>query len=296
MAAPLPTGGVGLDARGLETLKARARDDPKSVAREAARQFEAVFLNQVLKQMRAALPGGDPLSSNATKLQTELFDQQLSERLAQRGTGLGAQIARHLERVLGAQQPAGARAAAPATLAAPLALAAPTRVASAAATPAATPAPRSDFVDRIGAFAEDAARLLRVPPSFVIGQAALESAWGAREIRSVGGEPSHNLFGIKAGASWNGATVEAVTTEVIGGVARKVVQRFRAYESYAEGFADYAKLLAGRYAAAVGAPDASAFARGIAQGGYATDPAYAAKLERTIASVVPASGSAKAGR
>lgn len=316
----LTSGKLAMDARGLEGLKARARDDPKAVARDAARQFEAVFLNQMLKQMRAALPEGDPLASSATKLQTELFDQQLADKLAKRGTGLGEQIARHLERALAAQKPGSvaneAKAMALRPEAKPIALDAPRpaialpRNAAVAmpvpARPAGADAPiasdpvksapgetKKDFLERMAEYAGAAADLLRVPPSFVLGQAGLESAWGAKEIRGPNGENTHNLFGIKATASWTGATVDAVTTEVVGGVARKVVQKFRAYDSYADAFRDYAKLLAGaeRYAGAVGAADATSFARGLARGGYATDPAYAAKLTRTIASIDPASGS-----
>ena len=49
---------------------------------------------------------------------------------------------------------------------------------------------------------------LRVPAAFILAQAAHESSWGHREIRQAGGDASHNLFGIKAGANWKGATAE----------------------------------------------------------------------------------------
>jgi flagellar protein FlgJ len=126
-----------------------------------------------------------------------------------------------------------------------------------------------------------------VPATFIVGQAAHESGWGRREIATADGQPSFNLFGIKAGSAWKGETVETMTTEVIGGVARRVVQRFRAYGSYEEAFADYAKLLSTspRYAkGVVGESDPARFAQALAAGGYATDPQYAAKLERVIAS------------
>ena len=99
------------------------------------------------------------------------------------------------------------------------------------------------------------------------------------------GSPAHNLFGIKAGANWKGPVAEVTTTEYVNGQARKVVAKFRAYSSYAESFADYAKLMkdSPRYQQVVAKADsASGFAQGLQRAGYATDPAYADKLTRVI--------------
>ncbi len=317
--APLDAAGLALDSRSLERLKAQARQDARGTARAAAKQFEAVFLNQLLKQMRESLPDTDPFSSQATKMQTALFDQHLAARLAERGTGLGEAIAKYLERLLPAATPAGTTGeAGAASAAAKASPALPANAARGAIRPAAVTAPaakatlaplpdhgagaaiakpvaaksaaadgtKSGFLDTVLTHAQRAAQILGVPAAYIVGQAAHESAWGKREIVASDGTRSHNLFGIKAGANWKGATVDAVTTEVVGGVARRVVQKFRAYGSLEEGFADYAKLLASspRYAkGVVGAPDAASFARALAAGGYATDPQYAAKLERVIA-------------
>lgn len=122
----------------------------------------------------------------------------------------------------------------------------------------------------------------------MLGQAALESGWGKRELRAADGTPSHNLFGIKAGSNWAGQVVEAVTTEYVNGVAHKTVEKFRAYHSYADAFRDYANLLRTnpRYAEvlaqAAGGLDADGFALGLQRAGYATDPSYADKLIRII--------------
>ena len=115
-------------------------------------------------------------------------------------------------------------------------------------------------------------------------QAALETGWGRSEPRQADGQPSYNVFGIKAGRNWTGPTVDATTTEYVNGVAQQRVERFRAYGSYAEAFGDYAKLLGSspRYSGVVGATDATTFARGLQRAGYATDPAYADKLTRII--------------
>ena len=142
-----------------------------------------------------------------------------------------------------------------------------------------------DFVDRFKDAAIAAAEATGLPAKVLLGQAALESGWGRHEVRDSSGAGSFNLFGIKAGASWTGPTVDAVTTEVVNGVAQKVVQKFRAYASYAESFVDYAKLVANnpRYDKAMQvAGDALQFAREMGKSGYATDPNYGAKLARVI--------------
>ena len=101
------------------------------------------------------------------------------------------------------------------------------------------------------------------------------------------GSNSYNLFGVKAGKDWNGKVAQVTTTEYRNGVASLQVERFRAYGSYAESFRDYANLLSNnpRYAALVGQGDAKAFAQGLQQAGYATDPNYADKLAGVIGSV-----------
>jgi len=151
-----------------------------------------------------------------------------------------------------------------------------------AAPPADTPAAR--FAAAVWPYAVAASRTTGIPPQFLLAHAALESGWGRHEPRFVDGRPSHNLFGIKAGGNWQGEAVEARTTEYVAGVAEQRVERFRAYASYAESFRDYARLLAEspRYAEVLGSRDATTFARGLQRAGYATDPAYADKLENLI--------------
>lgn len=134
----------------------------------------------------------------------------------------------------------------------------------------------------------EASQTTGVPARFMLGQAALESGWGKREIRAADGTPSHNLFGIKAGSNWKGPVVETVTTEYVNGVAQKSVEKFRAYASYADAFRDYANLLssnpryAGVMAQAAQGMNAEGFAQGLQRAGYATDPNYADKLSRII--------------
>jgi flagellar protein FlgJ len=139
------------------------------------------------------------------------------------------------------------------------------------------------FLESIAPWAKEAADKLGVAPELVSAHAALESGWGQRPLRNSDGSSTYNLFGIKAGSSWHGGVAESATTEYMGGAALKTSARFRAYPDQASAFRDYAQMLIDnpRFRGALGAgSDAQAFASGLAKGGYATDPAYAAKLAR----------------
>jgi flagellar protein FlgJ len=141
------------------------------------------------------------------------------------------------------------------------------------------------FITRHHEAARAAEQATGIAASNILGQAALESGWGKHEIRMKDGSPSHNLFGIKATADWKGKVAEVTTTEYIGGVARRVTAKFRAYESYEAAFKDHARLLSQspRYSQTVAQADtAQGYARGLQKAGYATDPAYADKLTRVI--------------
>ena len=148
---------------------------------------------------------------------------------------------------------------------------------------AARPPQQQAFLDSIAPWARQAAQQLGVAPELVQAHAALESGWGQRPLRVEGGASSHNLFGIKAGPRWNGATGDSTTTEYVNGAALTTRERFRAYPDAASAFQDYARVLLDnpRYRGALNTGnDAQAFAQGLARGGYATDPDYASKLAR----------------
>ncbi len=285
---------LAVDARALDALKRTAERDPRAAIRKAAQQFEALFMQMVLKSMRDATPKSGLLDSPANEMYTGMLDQQLAGKIAASGTGLADLIAKQLEnasgvgrRVSGVEQiPSGVgRPASGVSTASPSAL----REAPSPAPDARRPTPdvSRHFVTKVWDHALAAERATGVPARFIVGQAALESGWGQREMRASGGVPSHNLFGIKAGANWSGRTVDAVTTEYDHGVAKQVVQKFRAYDNYTEAFRDWAQLMAGnpRYAQVVvqgRSGDGRGFAYAMQRAGYATDPDYAAKLDRTI--------------
>jgi peptidoglycan hydrolase FlgJ len=222
-----------------------------------------------------------------------MLDQQIAQQVAASGTGLSDMIARQLSRNLPgiAGDTAAPAASAPNAMSAPLANA--PQAAASAAGAASTDVQRA-FLQQHWSDAVSAQQLTGVPASFILGQAALESGWGQSEIRGADGQPSYNLFGIKAGPGWQGRTVQVTTTEYQGGVPSKSVQSFRAYDSYAAAFQDWAQTIGRnqRYSAAVTpGSGAGGFALGMQQAGYSTDPAYAQKLARVIQTASSIGGS-----
>ena len=274
--------GTAKGALSIAELRSAAARDPKAAIRETAKQFEALFMQQLMKSMRDATMSSGMLDNEGTKLGTEMLDSQYAAKMTGLPGGLTDAIARQLERQMGV-------GASPA-LAAPAAPASGAPAAAAAATPLSQK--QVDFVQQHAGAARAAEAESRIPAAFMIGQAAHESGWGRQEIRNADGSSARNLFGIKAGAGWNGPVAEITTTEYVDGVAQKVTAKFRAYASYEESFRDYARMLkdSPRYAAvaaqaaqgAASAASAAGFAQGLQRAGYATDPAYADKLARVI--------------
>ena len=285
-----------LDTKGMGELKQSAKAGSPEALKGAATQFEAMFINMMMKSMRDATPQDELTGSEQSKMFTGMLDQQMSQTLAKRGVGLADVLVRQLSAqaantqalAIGGDQNVPMSPAMPEPrdakelISTPGALLAPSAIPGGGKHQA--PHVRA-FQDKLAAHASEAERSTGIPAKFMLGQAALESGWGKREIKHADGSASHNLFGIKAGPGWTGKTVNAVTTEYVNGVPHTKMEKFRAYASYADSFKDYAKLLTNnpRYEKVLAnAKDASGFAHGLQRAGYATDPLYAAKLSKII--------------
>ena len=299
---------AAFDVQASQDLRSQFQKDPQAGLKAAAQQFETLFLQMVLKSMRDTVPADGLLQSDQTRFYNSLLDQQMAHNMASSGNGIG--FARLIEQQLGQHlageasgETGGDISAILAGKGLPLDLpvarnlqyrevpsSLPTSAAYAAQTvtgpQGSTEAPASarDFVNQVWPHAVEASRSTGIPPQFLVAHSALESGWGKSEIRNPDGSSAHNLFGIKAGKSWTGATVDTVTTEYVDGKPQQVVEKFRAYGSYAEAFRDYAGLLRNspRYSGVIGSQDGTEFARRLQQAGYATDPMYADKLARII--------------
>ena len=75
-----------LDFAGLAQMRAGAVGGDEKVTKEVAQQFEAIFINMMLKSMREATDRSGLLDSETTKTYESMFDQQLSTELSANGT------------------------------------------------------------------------------------------------------------------------------------------------------------------------------------------------------------------
>lgn len=279
------TTGVNLynDFQGLARLRADAGRSSPDAAREAARQFEALFVQMMLKSMRDA---NAALGETRDRTYEEMFDQQIAlEMTRERGLGLADMLVQQLRlagAAAGPDDPTGTAAPAAGTTSA-----AGRTSATAPQAAAAAPSGPADFVRTLWPHAEAAGRELGVDPRAIVAQAALETGWGSRQILDEAGGSANNLFGIKADSRWTGRRATVTTLEYEGGLPVPVKAPFRAYDSLAEGVADYVRFLKDnpRYRAALAAgQDGSAYATGLQAAGYATDPRYAEKIRGILAS------------
>lgn len=281
------TGRLSYDVQALTQLRTQARGDEKGSVKAVAQQFEAMFTSMMLKTMRNAVPQSEIGQSNETRMFQGMFDDQLSQNLAShRGLGIAALIERQMTRtdLIAPKDLPTHKSGKPLTMPVPAALQnAQQALDSAKGQKTDSATPLADFVDAVVSQARKAADAIGVAPHLLAAQAALETAWGKRKIVDASGNDSFNLFGIKAGKGWQGKVAHVATTEFENGQAVKKVQPFRVYGSYGEAMEDYARLVKdnARYQQALNqGGDARAFAAGLQQGGYATDPNYAQKLER----------------
>ncbi|RST51526.1 flagellar assembly peptidoglycan hydrolase FlgJ [Variovorax sp. DXTD-1] len=305
---------LALDVQSVDALRHTVRSSPEEGLKQVSRQFEALFMNMVLKSMREATPSSGLLENRDEKVYLSMLDQQLAQNLSGRGVGLAEAMLAQLSRASasGGESEGGAEGMSLAPRAGmaltpqsgiPIGSAPPSPV------PARAPAASVDlsiyqrnserpvtaavaslqgnvdsFVQRMGGSAQVASAASGVPAPLILAQAALESGWGKREIRADDGTQSFNLFGIKADRSWKGPVVETTTTEYVDGEPQRIRAKFRAYASYDEAFTDYAKFITRnpRYANVLAADTPAEAAHGLQKAGYATDPQYGQKLVRIM--------------
>jgi len=301
------------DFSGLNALKSQARSDKQAALEQVARQFESLFLAEMLKSMRKAgeaFAEGNYLNSNESEFYRDMFDSQVSLSMSGgSGTGLAEALVRQLSRDVPGMASNGERLAGhKATLAdydrsvpaislnLPEQLKAidemtqaaeqkqPEQTATAVELPLTFESPEH-FVAELMPFAERIGKESGIDPRLMVAQAALETGWGRHMIKGDGDQPSFNLFGIKADTRWGGDAVTITTTEFRGGVPMKERADFRAYPDYEASFRDYVDFLHSnpRYRDVLSSADQpEVFADKLQEAGYATDPEYGSKIRRIM--------------
>jgi flagellar protein FlgJ len=304
------TRNLAIDANSLNDLKRATKDSSPESIKAAARQFESLLTNMMLKSMRDASPQDGIFDNEQSRSFTAMLDQQLSQNLASRGMGLADVIAKQLSKNTGVSIDSTT-----AKKISPIHTSATSMYESVASLDSESPSSNTEkispqleltsiqqsysrklniknqvndkksFKDIIREAAEEASAVSGIPSHYLMGQAALESGWGQHEIMQANGAQSFNLFGIKASNRWKGKVASTMTTEYINGEKQTRVEKFKAYNSYAESFKDFTNLIRNnpRYKNVIGnGQSINEYAQAIQKSGYATDPQYANKLAHLI--------------
>ncbi|MDF1642782.1 MAG: flagellar assembly peptidoglycan hydrolase FlgJ [Pseudomonadales bacterium] len=304
------------DFSGLGDLKRKGKEGDKDAIREVARQFESLFVHQLLKSMRQAneiFSEGSFLSSNETKSYEQMFDNQLSLSMTKgRGIGLADSIVRQLSSA--GQGDEQSKAEQLKEIDMPLQqgfsidtarklssiihlneqqltvtshpdksnlLDKSTELVTPVTQVLTIPTTPDEFIHWVYPEAVEVAKELGVSPKILVAQSALETGWGQKPIRTAEGGNSHNLFGIKADHRWSGQKTSVGTLEYREGIAQKEQASFRVYDSIKDSLQDYVQFLkqSPRYQQALeSVSDPSSFAHSLMNSGYATDPKYAEKI------------------
>jgi flagellar protein FlgJ len=312
-----------LDVNGLSSIRRDAKSGDKAsqaaALDQAAKQFESIFMQMLMKSMRKAqdvLASDSPFNSESTKFYRDMHDQQMSLEMSNNGSlGLSELIVRQLggddnftpQSILRSDGNLDSRGSVRITQSAllsnnnlvndPAAQQDPkqdrqtngssvAQMASLLQTP--TFEQPKDFVSALTADAKRVQDKINVPFEVVIAQAALETGWGQKIIKTDSGESSNNLFNIKADRRWAGEKTHKETLEFENGAMVKKREPFRVYDSIGESVNDYLDLLtkSERYQGALEkAENVEQFLHNLQGAGYATDPNYAKKIMATLRTV-----------
>lgn len=304
------------DLTSLAQLKHSSGGDDDAALKQAAKQFESIFMGMLLSSMRKAnevFEDDGVLNSNATKFYQDMYDKQLSTELSEKGSlGLADLLVQQLRPTKGKTTPASmlqmpteaapvsdrkdraeAKEASSVVITAakkPAEIIIPAAVAPEVVTETLASEPEhkdwnfespGDFIQKLMPAAKQAAQKLGLEPLALLAQAALETGWGQRTFKTAEGNNSFNFFGIKAHNSWQGDVAVVDTLEYRQGVAQKEKAKFRAYESPEQSLGDYVDFIKSnpRYQQAVAVADnPRAYFQQLQAAGYATDPNYAQKI------------------
>jgi flagellar protein FlgJ len=300
-----------LDLNGLNSItqqsKSQDKAEKKEALQEAAKQFEAIFTQMLLKSMRSAqdvLESDSPMNSESTKFYRDMHDQQMALEFSSNGS-LG--LAKLIERQLGGDSENftpnsflrndGNIDTRTSFAKKPIAIDQPFNIGASKNRQVETPyvMPHStefekpkDFVTALTGPAKVVQQQLGVPFQVVIAQAALETGWGQKIIKNEEGQSSNNLFNIKADSRWHGDKAQKDTLEFEQGALVKKSAPFRMYESISDSVDDYVDFLSNnqRYKEALeNSGNVEQFLHGLQKAGYATDPNYANKILGTLRKV-----------
>jgi len=291
MTIPLQTTPVYTDIQSLNKLKYASDENSPETLRLVAEQFEAIFLQMMLKSAHGEGSDEGLFDDQQTEFYQDWHDKQLAINLAAgKGIGIADMLVKQLQMSGVSEQKKESREQsfsadniirqAPAAV---VPVSTQKIVEPAVSLQTASLNTPQEFVRQLWPHARAASEKLGVAPEVILAQAALETGWGKKVNKHASGESSYNLFNIKADGRWQGESISVATLEFRQGVAVRETAKFRAYASYEESFADFVTFIktGPRYQPALAvASDAESFTRELSAAGYATDPEYANKIMR----------------
>lgn len=308
-----------LDVNGLNDIRLQSKSADKADKTDAlekvAKQFESIFMQMLLKSMRKAqevLESDSPFNSQSTKFYRDMHDQQLALELSENGSlGLAPLIVRQLggdnqnftsksvlrndgnlasawQKFAVGQSEKNLPEATPNSKINNSYIDDKSSVTTTHSKQAVIAPEFNQPKDFVTAMKEPAKRVqqqLGIPFEVVIAQAALETGWGQKIIKTAQGESSNNLFNIKADARWQGSKTNKETLEFQQGAMVKTTAPFRVYQSINDSINDFVNFLSSseRYQEALQqVGNVEQFLHGLQKAGYATDPNYANKILATL--------------
>lgn len=298
MSISLQSANVYADLQGLDKLRYASDENSPETLRFVAEQFEAIFLQMMLKSAHGTSSESDLFEGGEqTEFYQDWHDKQLAIHLSSgKGIGIADMLVKQLQmqQTLQASLPTdnttdtksprvGETTLAPFPLTIKHTAPAngnPVKPAEDISSAIIFDTPQA-FVNHLWPMAKQAAEKMGMTPEVLLAQTALETGWGKKIAQDSSGKSSHNLFNIKADHRWNGDSVSISTLEFRSGIPQQEQAKFRAYESFQASFNDYAKFIQNspRYQPAMTvANDAKAYTQELSRAGYATDPEYAQKI------------------
>ena len=299
MKAPGTEAASFFDLQSLNSIRQQSKETDKAskdaALETAAKQFEAIFMQMLLKSMRSAqdvLESDSPFNSQNAKFYRDMHDQQLAVELSSNGSlGLSDLIVRqlgggqddykpasvlrndgNLSMINSAKQPSTRQTT-------------PFSEVIEQAKQSMNFEKPEDFVQQLTEPAKAVEKSLGIPFAVVIAQSALETGWGKKIIQKSDGQSSNNLFNIKADHRWQGDKVNKDTLEFENGTMTKKNAPFRSYDSVKDSVDDYINFLSSndRYQDALNnSSNVEQFLHSLQKAGYATDPQYANKIIGTL--------------
>jgi flagellar protein FlgJ len=285
------------DIKGLDTLRRAAQSGDSKALDEAAKQFEAIFVQMMLKSMRKAqdvmADKDSPFNSEQVKFYRDMHDTQIASDLASNGSiGLAEIIVRQLGKTGDGYMPADAlrndgnlssinRNTIVSTQKAQNEVLGEQPIKTFQSFKTAAFEDAQSFIEQLYPVAQEAAAELGIDPKALLAQAAIETGWGQHMIHNTSGQNSHNLFGIKADRRWQGDRAMVKTIEFEQGVPATKRAPFRVYDSFADSMQDYVGFVKQnpRYEEAVKQSQSPQdYFSELQKAGYATDPDYAKKV------------------